>query len=99
MECGYLKSFKALESWKNKRVILTIEAAAHKSVVYLNGNKLYEHNCGYTAYSVDLSNDLLFDEDNILVVYVNSNETLNQPPFNKPKSLFSKNKTTFITGP
>ena len=81
MIAGYRKTFKPQEEWKNKRVILNVMGAAHKSSVYINGIKVYVHECGYTAYSVDITEHLLFDDDNILVIGVDSNETLNQPPF------------------
>ena len=81
MKSGYRKTFKTEESWKNKRVILTVEAAAHKSAVFINGELAIEHECGYTAYTVDITDYLFFDKENILVIYVDSEESLNQPPF------------------
>ncbi len=83
MVSGYRKVFMPEESWRGKRVHLTIEAAAHKSEVFLNGKKLAEHHCGYTAYTVPLEGQLLFGEENVLVIKVDSRESINQPPFGR----------------
>lgn len=81
MISGYRKVFTAPDEWKGRRVILTIEGAAHESEVYLNGKKLGEHHCGYTAYSVDLTDTLNYGKRNVLAVRVDSREDLNIPPF------------------
>ena len=81
MVCSYRKVFKPESSWKNKHVLLTIDGAAHESEVFLNGKSLAVHHCGYTAYTVDLAEDLDFENDNVLVIKVNSREDLNVPPF------------------
>ncbi len=81
MISGYRKTFRVLDEWKNKRVILNVMGAAHKSTVYINGKEVATHECGYTSYSVDITKHLVTDIDNILVICVDSNETLNQPPF------------------
>ena len=81
MVSGYRKTFVPEESWQNKQVLLTIEAAGHQAEVYLNGNKVTEHFGGYTAFSVDLAPQLIFGEENVLVVKVDSRESINVPPF------------------
>lgn len=53
MVSGYRKIFVPEDEWKEKQVLLTIEAAGHLAEVYLNGKKLAEHFGGYTAFSVD----------------------------------------------
>lgn len=81
MVSGYRKVFTAPSEWKNKRVVLTAEGAAHQSTVYLNGKELLTHCCGYTAFSVELNTALRYGEDNVLVIKVDSREQLNIPPF------------------
>ncbi len=83
MVSGYRKIFVPEECWREKQVLLTIEAAGHQAEVYLNGNKIKEHFCGYTAFTVDLAPQLLFGEENVLVVKVDSRESINVPPFGK----------------
>ncbi len=79
--CGYRKVFVPEETWQGKCVILTVEAAAHKADVILNGEHLLTHNSGYTAFEIDLAPFLKWHEENILVIKVDSHETLNIPPF------------------
>ena len=81
MTAGYRKVLFGKPEWMEQRVMLTVEAAGHRAEVYLNGKKLTEHACGYTAFSVDLAPELKFGKENVLVIRVDSNETLNQPPF------------------
>src|SRR5574344_617842 len=79
---AYRTTFLTASSWKGKKVLLTIEAAAHKSEVFLNGKSLAQHNCGYTSFTVDLTKELSSsNRKNTLVVKVDSNETLDIPPF------------------
>jgi len=80
-ESAYRRTIRPAADWKGKRVRLTVEAAGHESEVYLNGKSLVKHSCGYTAYTVDLAEHLVWDADNVLVIRVDSRETLNQPPF------------------
>ena len=79
----YRRILRPAAAWKGQHVLLTVEAAAHESELFLNGESLLLHRCGYTAYTVDLAPHLRWDEDNVLVIRVDSRETLNQPPFGK----------------
>lgn len=79
----YRKAFRPDADWQGKRVLLTIEAAGHSAWVYLNGKPLNEHHCGYTAFQTDLSPALIYGEENVLVVKVDSTESQNTPPFGK----------------
>lgn len=81
MVSGYRKKIRVPEKWQGKTVILTLEGAAHESEVFLNGNKIGEHHCGYTAFSIDISKLLRYGEENILAVKVDSRESINIPPF------------------
>ena len=53
----YRKVINACE-WKGQCVLLTVEAAAHESILYINGKEAFKHCCGYTAYTVDISSYL-----------------------------------------
>ena len=81
MLCAYRKLIYAPKKWANKRVIITFEGAAHYAEVFLNGEKIGEHYSGYTAFSLELTGRLKFDEENILVVKLDCRENLNIPPF------------------
>ena len=80
---AYRRLLRPDRTWKGQHIFLTVEAAAHESEVFLNGKSLLLHHCGYSAYTVDLAPHLRWEEDNVLVIRVDSRETLNQPPFGK----------------
>lgn len=81
MVSGYRKVIFAPVEWEQKTVRLTFEGVAHKANVYVNGEEVTEHSCGYTAFTTDISKNLKYGTENVIVVKVDSNETLNQPPF------------------
>ena len=77
----YRKTFAAPSEWKDKRVFLTFDAVAHDAEVFLNGKMLTKHSCGYTAFTVELTDHIKTGEENVIAVKCDSNETLNVPPF------------------
>jgi len=81
MLSGYVKLLEAPKEWEGKKVILTFEGVGHQSEVFINGKSIKTHNCGYTAFSVDLSEHLMYGSYNLLTVKVDSRESLNVPPF------------------
>ncbi len=81
MVSGYVKKFDAPKEWDGKCILLTIDGAAHKCEVYLNGKKAGEHNNGYTAFTIDISEYLEFGRENTIAIKLDSNENLNIPPF------------------
>lgn len=81
MLCGYRRILNAPAEWEGKRVLLTFEGVAHSAVVFLNGEKVATHACGYTAFTVELTGKLRIGGQNILVVRVDSRENQNIPPF------------------
>lgn len=81
MISGYRRVLHAKEEWQDKVVLLTFEGVAHEATVYVNSTEVMTHRCGYTAFTIDISDYLRFGEDNIIVVRVDSNENLNVPPF------------------
>lgn len=78
---GYAKIIFAPKEWEGKSVRLTFEGVAHQAVVYINGHEVISNYSGYTAFTATISEFLNYGEDNLITVKVDSNETLNQPPF------------------
>ncbi len=78
---GYRRVFAYDESWRGKKVLITVEAAAHEACLYLNGKQVISHSCGYTAFTADLTPYLNTAGENVLVIKVDSRESLNTPPF------------------
>ena len=81
MVSGYRRHLQVPADWQGKRILLTFEGAAHDSTVFCNGKKVGEHLCGYTAFTVDLTDNVLYGQDNLLCVRLDSRENLNVPPF------------------
>ncbi len=80
MLCGYRKTLSWDESWAGKRVFLRFDGAGHIATVYLNGKELATHNCGYTAFRVELT-DALTQGENLVAVKLDTTENGAVPPF------------------
>ena len=81
MVSGYRRHLQVPADWQGKLILLTFEGAAHDSTVFCNGKKVGEHHCGYTAFTVDLTDNVLYGQDNLLCIRLDSRENLNVPPF------------------
>ena len=78
---GYRKKLIFDSSLKDRRYFIRFDGSAHETTVYFNGKEMYVHSCGYTAFIVELTDNILFDQENVLTVKVDSRESLNTPPF------------------
>ncbi|MBO6052235.1 MAG: glycoside hydrolase family 2 protein, partial [Clostridia bacterium] len=81
MVSGYRRRLTAPKEWEGKHVELTFCGAAHEATVYVNGEKAAAHSCGYTAFTVDLTDRLTYGGENLIAVRLDSRESLNVPPF------------------
>lgn len=81
MVSGYKRTVTIPKEWQGKKLLLTIDGAAHDSTVYWNGKVIGTHHCGYTAFTIDVTHKAIYGEDNELVVRLDSRENLNIPPF------------------
>ncbi|MBR2578467.1 MAG: glycoside hydrolase family 2 protein, partial [Erysipelotrichaceae bacterium] len=79
MVSGYRKTFKYERTFDKKRVFLNFDGAAHISTVYFNNKELGTHLCGYTGFKYEISS--LLKDENKIVVRLDSNESVNVPPF------------------
>ena len=81
MVCGYRKRFHAPEDWRGKRLLLRFDGAAHEATVFCNGAQVGHHACGYTAFTVDITDHIVFGAENTVDVRLDTRESLNIPPF------------------
>lgn len=81
MMCAYRRTLFAPETWRGKSVRLTVGAAGHRAEFFLNGEKLAEHCCGYTSFTIELGKLLRFGENNLLSIRLDTRESCDQPPF------------------
>jgi len=78
---GYQKDFELPDGADGKKIFLVFDGVAHKATVYVNGKETVTHNCGYTAFEADITDAVKLSGMNTVKVRVDSNETLNIPPF------------------
>ncbi|MBP5160084.1 MAG: glycoside hydrolase family 2 protein, partial [Lachnospiraceae bacterium] len=78
---GYARTFEADSDWQGRKVLLTFEAVGHEAQVFLNGELLCTHRNGYTAFTVDLTDRLVYGGKNYIAVRADSRESVDQPPF------------------
>ncbi|MCM1043253.1 MAG: hypothetical protein NC350_03475, partial [Corallococcus sp.] len=76
---GYSKTI-SLDKFDDATYLITFEGVAHYSQVYFNGQLCASHGCGYTAFTVDVT-QYVRQGDNLLAVKVDSRESLDIPPF------------------
>jgi len=79
--CGYKKLFFSETEWCGKRLLLRFEGAAHEARVFINGSEAGRHSCGYTAFTLDITDLVRLGEENELCVRLDTRESLNVPPF------------------
>lgn len=79
--CGYRREFFAPKEWEGRTVLLTFGAVAHDATIFCNGRRLFHHGCGYTAFTVDLTEALHLGQQNVVAVRCDSRENLDIPPF------------------
>lgn len=81
MLCGYKKVFSISEQMRGKKIFIHFAGAAHEASIYCNGNFITKHSCGYTAFTAELTEYIVFGGANELTVKLDTRESLNVPPF------------------
>ena len=80
MLCGYRRKLDIPAEFKDKRLFLQLDGAAHIATVYVNGVEAATHRCGYTAFRVELTG-LVEPGGNLLCVKLDTSENPAIPPF------------------
>lgn len=70
----YRKHFELPQGCEEKRVLLRFEGIAGQSTIYLNGCLLHHNYSAYNTFELDISDLVYRDKENILAVYVNTQE-------------------------
>lgn len=68
----YKRKIVADTSWRGKRAFLYFEGANSVADVFVNNRFVTQHQGGYTAFCVEITDKLLFDKENDLTVYVSN---------------------------
>ncbi len=71
-DAWYRKCFPIDEQYRGKRFIIEFEGVATEAVVYFNGSLAKRNFSGYTGFTVDVTDRVIFGgKPNVLAVYVN----------------------------
>ena len=81
MICGYRRKLDISAKMQGKRLFLQFDGAAHIAEVYLNGNAICTHKCGYTAFRTEITDKVRYGEENLLAVKLDCTENPAIPPF------------------
>lgn len=76
----YKKSFDYQKSAKSNRLFVYFGAVNYQADVYLNGKKLGAHKGGFTPFQFEVSDELLREKDNYLVVKVDNKRHKDEVP-------------------
>lgn len=72
----YRKKFFLTETDKHKQLMLHFDGIATHATIYFNGSVIERNFCGYTSFSVDITDRAFFGErPNVLSVRVNAQES------------------------
>ncbi len=72
----YLKKFSAEELWKDQRIFIRFDGVNITAKVILNGQELGMHKGGYAAFIFEITEYLLFGEENTIEVIVSNEANL-----------------------
>ena len=81
MIAGYRRTVNIPSTGKDRRHFLQFDAAAHIATVYFNGKEMCTHKCGYTAFRIEITDEVLYDQDNVITVCLDTTENPEVPPF------------------
>ncbi|MBQ3052248.1 MAG: DUF4982 domain-containing protein [Clostridia bacterium] len=70
----YRKHFTLPEECEDKRILLRFDGIAGNCTIYLNGCLLYHNYSAYNTFEVDISDLAYRDKENVLAIYVNTQE-------------------------
>ena len=70
----YRKHFELPEDAGDRRILLRFEGIAGNATLYLNGCLLHHNYSAYNTFEVDISDIVYRDKENVLAVYVNTQE-------------------------
>src|SRR5262245_61189880 len=85
--CYYRKYFVVPSTDKGKHIALQFDAAMQVADVYLNGKHIYKHVGGYLPFYIDVSDKVLYDEENSILVKLNNEDNSLFPPGKPLKDL------------
>ncbi|MBQ3277048.1 MAG: glycoside hydrolase family 2 protein [Oscillospiraceae bacterium] len=79
--CGYRRRLRIPAEYADRRLFLQFDGAGHIATVYLNGEELTTHRCGYTAFRTEITGKAHPGGEDLLTVRLDATENPAVPPF------------------
>lgn len=79
----YRKTFTIGNERKDKRIFLRFEGVGSVATVYLNGKYLTEHKGSYSAFAFEITNSLMYGQENTILVKTNNDARKDVLPINQ----------------
>src|SRR5438477_3054820 len=73
--CWYRKHFSIPAAAKDQKIFLEFEGIRQAGDIYLNGVHIGLHENGITAFGLDISNQVLFDKENVIALRIDNSWT------------------------
>lgn len=77
----YKRDLYVKGEWNGKRIFLDFEGVMNHSKIFVNGVFVGDHKGGYTAFTIEITRFVTFDDRNDITVVVDSTERTDTPPF------------------
>src|SRR5690349_8295602 len=71
-EAWYQTGVRVPARWAGERIVLRLDSATHRAVVWLNGTQVAEHEGGYTPFEADVTDVVHLGAENRLTVVVDN---------------------------
>ena len=81
IDCCYRKKIFISKDMMNKYAFLHFDGVMSYAKIFVNGEFVGEHKGGYTPFKLDITKTLKYEQENLLVLYVDSHEREEIPPF------------------
>jgi beta-galactosidase len=78
--CWYRKSFSIGAEVRGKKVFIEFEGAMHTAEIWVNGHQKTRHYGGYLPFTVDISDDVVYGQNNLIAVRLDNRDNPEVPP-------------------
>ena len=78
--CYYRKSFHLDNKWADKVLYLKFQGAMQVADIWINGRHVMKHEGGYLPFTIDITQEAIFDGANLLSIVLDNSDNPNVPP-------------------
>jgi len=79
-DAWYQTTVRVPARWADERIVLRLDSATQRAVVWVNGSQVAEHEGGYTPFEADVTDVVDVDADNRITVVVDNTLTWQSIP-------------------